>query len=122
MSFRLSAPMPSGQTTTQLPSPQLSDVKARRHSIDIFRAIDGTKRTSVKSNNRYLLTYTFDLTRLKAEELIAFLKSYHSSQIGIHNHNAENWLVYLSGNPVVFNGKSRNSVTVQVQFEGEKVS
>ena len=125
MSVRLQAPLPVIQTTTLLPNPQLGDVQGRKHSVDIFRAIDGTKRTSVKSNGRHVLTYAFKLTRMKAAELEAFIDSYFGSKIRIRNHKNEIWEGYLSNNPTELTAASRDGsseyVDVQLQFDAERI-
>jgi hypothetical protein len=120
--IRLRAPVPNLETTSILPSPQLGDVKNRRHEIGIFRAIDGTKRTFVKSNTRRLLTYDFSLSPGKAEELKRFIRSYYGSKIELRNHLDEIWHVYMVNNPFPFADEGAESVSVQLQFEGTQVS
>ncbi len=122
MSLKLQAPLPEVQTTTLLPNPQLTDVASRRHEFDIFRAIDGTKRTSVKSDNRQQLSYTFLLNPLKAEELKRFIQSYYRSKIRLINHKNEIWEGWLTSNPVSFSAGAKDQVSVQILFEGTKVS
>lgn len=122
MTVRLQAPLPAPQTTTLLPNPQAADVDSPRHSMDMFRATDGTLRTSIKTNNRRLLTYEFVMDRLKAAELQAFVESYIGSKIRMRNHKDEVWEGHIANNPLDITEAGRNRVTVQLQFEGEKVS
>lgn len=122
MSLKLMAPLPMIQTTTILPSPQLADVDSRLHEIEIFRATNGAKRTSVKSNARRRLTYDFLLNRLKAEELKRFMQSYYQSKIRVVDHKGQVWEGYIMSNPLSFSPDARERVSVQVQFEGIKVS
>ena len=121
MSVKLRAPLPSLQTTILLPNPQLADVESPRHEIDIFRAIDGTRRTSVKTTTRRLLTYDFILNRAKAEELKAFIQSYYLSKIRMINHKNQTWDGWVTNNPISFSPSGKESVSVQLQFEGSKV-
>jgi hypothetical protein len=125
MSLRLQAPLPAVQTTTLLPNPQQGDTQGRKHSIDIFRAIDGTKRTSVKSNGRHVLSYTFNLTRAKSLELQAFFNSYYASKIRIRNHKDEVWEGYFASNPTELTHAGRDGaseyVEVQLQFDAERI-
>ena len=122
MSVRLMAPLPALQTTTVLPNPKLGDVTKRQHQIDIFRAIDGSKRTSVKSNARRQLTYDFELDRMKAAELEAFVKAYFASKIRLVNHEDEVFDGYITNNPIEFARAGRHNVSVHLQFEGDPVS
>jgi len=122
MSLLLQAPLPTLQTTLSLPNPQVDDVEARKHSIDIFRAIDGTKRTSVRANDRSLLTYNLTLDRIKAEGLKAFLRAYSRAQIRLRDHKNQTWEGFLTANPVEFAQAGRHRLSVQLQFEGSKVS
>lgn len=122
MSLKLQAPLPAIQTTTMLPNPQLSDTEGRQHEIEIFRAIDGTKRTSVKTNARRQLSYSFLLNPMKAEELKRFLQSYYRSKIRLINHDDEVWEGWITGNPVSFTAGAKDQVSVTLLFEGTRVS
>jgi hypothetical protein len=122
MSVRLIAPLPSLQTTTVLPNPKLGDVEKKMHQIDIFRSINGTKRTSVKSNDRRQITYDFELDRMKAAELEAFIDAYFASKIRLVNHKNEVFDGYLMNNPFEFAQGSRSGITVHLQFEGDPVT
>jgi hypothetical protein len=126
MSVSLQAPVPAVQTTTLLPNPQMGDTQGRKHSVDIFRAIDGTLRTSVKSNQRHVLSYSFNLTRLKAAEVEEFVNSYMSSKIRMRNHKNEIWEGYFANNPIEITGGGRDGasefVEVQLQFDVVRIS
>lgn len=126
MSLRLQAPYPAIQTTTLLPNPQKGDVQGRKHAMDVFRAIDGTRRTSVKSNDRHVLTYTFNLSRAKSLELQAFTHSYFTSKIRIRNHKNETWEGYFASNPIELthagNDGASEFVEVQLQFDAVRIS
>lgn len=122
MSFYLQGPMPQLSTTIKLPNPQLGDTKSPQNEVDVFRAINGTRRTSVKKSDRILLTFDFRITRIKAEELKEFIRLYHSEQLRIKDHNDDYWEVYLTNNPFEFAQAKTNTVVIQLQFQGNKVS
>lgn len=122
MSFKLLAPLPMIQTTSVFPSPQLDDTDSRLHEVEIFRATNGAKRSSVKSNVRRRLTYQFLLNRLKAEELKRFIQAYYRSKIRIIDHKNAVWEGYFMSNPASFSPDALERVSVQLQFEATKVS
>jgi len=119
--IKLEAPLPAVQTTSFLPNPQKGDVENLLHNIDLKRSMNGTKYTYVKSNSNRRLTYEFRLTRMKGLELRAFIQSYYDSEIKMTNHKAEVWHVRLVNNPFEFSSASGETVTIQLQFEGEMV-
>ncbi len=123
MSIRISAPLPAPQTTLRLPNPELGDTQSYTNEIDIFRAVDGTKRTSVKrKNGKQRLSYNFTLDELKKEALQAFVKVYHSQEWRIVDAYDDVWEVKLASNPVEFAQGGRHSFTCQLILEGRKVS
>ncbi len=128
MSVILQAPVPQLETATILPNPEFSDVEAHQHSVIVKRSMNNTKRTYVRSSNRFLLTYTFRLTRGKALEFEAFVRCYYGSKIKMTNHKDEVWLVNFATNPFDFVGDSRaagvpgnETMTVTVGLEGEQL-
>jgi hypothetical protein len=122
MSLILQAPVPGINTTTVLPSPGLADVKKRQHELVIFRSINGTKKTSVKSNPRRQLNFDFTLDRMKAEELKRFIQAFFASKIRLTDSEGDVWEGYLTANPFEFAQPSRSGLTIQIQFEGTQVS
>jgi hypothetical protein len=125
MSVLLQAPWPALETTSVLPNPQFNDIIAPKNSVVIRRAMDGTKRTYVKSNARCKLNYTFMLSRDKALEVRAFLLSYYRAQIQLVNHLNDHWVGYLLNNPFEFLASSRADGTpggemfeFAMEFEG----
>jgi hypothetical protein len=121
MGVKLEAPLPAIQTISFLPNPQKSDVENQLHKIDLKRAMDGTKYTYVKSNDRRRLTYEFRLTRMKGLELKAFLQSYYSSLIRMTNHKDEVWEVKVINNPFEFSSLNQQVISIQLQLEGVKI-
>jgi hypothetical protein len=126
----LQAPWPKVETTTILRSPQFNDVQARQNTVDIKRAMDGTKTTYVKTtNSRYKLTYQFLISRMKALELRAFIQSYYSSKIKLVNHKREVWIVNLISNPFAFETMGgakgwpgNEDVNITLELEGFLIS
>jgi hypothetical protein len=86
MSVILQAPYPQLETASILPNPEFSDVESHQHSVIIKRSMNNTKRTYVRSSDRFLLTYTFRLTRGKALEVEAFIRAYYGSKMKLTNH------------------------------------
>ena len=121
MSFRLT----SGSTTSVLPSPEFSNVDSKPHTINIKRAMDGTRRVYKKPASTQILNYTFMVTKMKALELRAFIKLYFDSEIKITDHNGDIWLVRFTNQPWTFNAdapslsvEGRERVQIPLAFEG----
>ena len=85
--IRLSAPCPMIETVTLLPNPAFGDSEALRDTIQMRRAMDGTTYSYVRrSGRRRQLQYDFILTRMKALELIAFIRAYQAVKIQLVDH------------------------------------
>lgn len=119
--IKLQAPYPGIQTTTVLPDPQLGDTQNAQQSISINRAIDGTRYSYVKKPGLKKLVYSFVLSRLKAEELKAFLAAYYRAPILLTNHKGEQWVVYFTANPFAFAQKGREQVNIDLEMQGQKL-
>jgi hypothetical protein len=117
----LQAPYPMIQTTSVLPNPEMSDAQNAQQTLSINRAMDGTRYSYAKKPGLQKLVYKFSLSRLKAEELKAFLGAYYRAQILLTNHKGERWAVYLTANPFDFAYKSRETVEISVEFQGAKL-
>jgi hypothetical protein len=128
MSVQLRAPFPGVMTICVLPNPELGDSEANTDQVSIRRAMDGTKRTYVKSSLRTKMLLEFRLSREKAFELINFVRSYHSTQMLYVDHLARTWSGYLMNNPVELETYARGvgstaseRVNVTLEFEGIEV-
>lgn len=104
-----------------LPNAELGDTDNIQSTMEIKRALDGTKRTYVKSSTDRLLSYTFRLTPPKAAELEVFLDANRANSFRLHNHLDEDWRVKLISNPIDFVQVGPNEVTVNLQFQGVKL-
>jgi hypothetical protein len=129
MSVILRAPYPLLQTTTVLPNPEFSDSESPRQTVEIKRAVNGTKYSYVKSNQRRKLQYGFQLTRMKALELRAFILAYYRATLLVTNHKGEVWQVKFTSNPFEFSGLGRAQGTpggeymdVTLELEGTLVT
>jgi hypothetical protein len=101
--FQLSAPYPTLQATSILPSPQFSDQESLLDCVSRKLAMDGTCYTYVKRRNgRRKMKWTFRLSRNKALELRAFLFSYFASKIKVIDHNDRIWVGNFTNNPFEF--------------------
>ncbi len=120
MSVKLAAPYPAIQTITWLPNPSWDDSEALTVSVSEQRSISGLLYTYVKTKNlRRKLLFEFELNRMKALELRAFIKSYYRSKIQLSDHTGAIWVGYFTSNPFEFDTPSRgNRQTIQLEFEG----
>ena len=128
MTVRLGAPYPALQTFTYLPNPEFGDLEGARQTIDKKLTINGTRYTYVKSkDSRKRLQMMFNLTRAKALELRAFIKSYYRNRVLLTDHLGEKWVGYITTNPNEFESTGRAIGTpgdilqnIQLEFEGIK--
>jgi len=98
--FRLVAPATGPKTTTLLPNPEFSDTERLRSTLVVKRAVDGSIYTFVKRKGKaksYL--WDFNLTRLKAWELLDFYRTYSSNEV-IAYWNGDTYRGYIKNNPV----------------------
>ena len=113
------------ETTTFLPSPEFSDSERSRVELNIKRSMNNTKRVYVKRGQTSTLNYSFDLTKMKALELRAFILKYIDTEITLVNHKDETWRVKFSSNPFDFsaraaarNWEGNELVSINLTFEG----
>jgi hypothetical protein len=127
--FEFAAPHPGIQTVSLLPNPSFSDTESLTASVSPQRATDGTLYTYVKTKGgRRKLTWAFQLTRLKALELRAFLLSYFASKIKITDHNGRIWVGNFTNNPFEIEAQTRAAPArgnvrgethgITIEFEG----
>jgi hypothetical protein len=120
MTFSLVAPIPLLETTTILPNPTFGDSEASTDELNVLRAVDGTRRTYVKSKGRRRLRWDFLLTRNKAIELLEFYRAYHAHQIFIEDHNERRWIGYFINNPLEVEMIGRGLPSLQDWPVGER--
>lgn len=120
MGVRLAAPYPMIQTTTWLPNPAFDDSEALTVSMSEQRSMSGLLYTYVKTKNqRRKLLLRFELNRMKALELQAFVKAYFRTQIQLLDHNNTIWVGHFTSNPFEFDTPYRgNRQVIQLEFEG----
>lgn len=118
----LQAPHSLIQTTILLPNPSFGDPQSLKDALVSKTARSGITRTHIKTTDRRLLSYTFNLTREKAEELKQFIISYAGEEIRI-TWKGEVWKALLSNDVIDFTPVSRgNYQQVRLDFEGVKLS
>jgi hypothetical protein len=128
MSLILQAPYPAITTTSLFPSPIFGDGEIPKHSIDIKQSINGTLYSYVKSNARSQLQYSLTLSRMKAEELRAFIQAYYRAKVQLTNHKGEVWVGNFTSNPFEFSTDGKSSMpgganqTITLDFEGEMLT
>ena len=117
--MKILAPHSLPQTATELPNPEWGDSDG--HSVSLVRhaTISGAPITYVKTTGSRKLTYSWQLSREKAEELYAFCKAYSGEVWRIYDHNNEVWKVRLLTDPIVLT--KGNLQTITLDFEGEKI-
>ena len=119
----------SGGTTTLLPNPEFSDSEGHTAEVSLVRAIDGTKRSYVKTKlGRRKLQWALRLTRPKMLELREFFLAYYASAVLVKDHNDRVWVGNFTNNPFEFESSNRakpdiadlrgETVTVSIEFEG----
>lgn len=111
--------------TTFLPNPTIGDTENVQVDLQVSYAMNGHRRTYVKKGPDNQLTYTFRLSRMKAEELFEFYRAFHSRQITLINHKDETWLVKFLTSPAEFESPrrwklKREEVGVTLRFQGTK--
>ena len=112
----------SHQTITLLPNPEFSDSEALTAEVLSQQTMDGTLHTYVKTKNaRRKLLFTFNLNRLKALELKAFIQAYYKSKIRLTDHNNVLWLGNFTSNPFDFESIVDERQTITLEFEGCEV-
>ncbi len=126
--IELAAPYPAIQTVTLLPNPRFGDGEAQACEVAAKRAMDGTLYTYVKSKAaRRRLTLPLNLSRMKALELRAFIRSYFASPVRLTDHLGQVWVGHFMSNPFEFSTPKRaggwpggEMQTIQLEFEGVK--
>lgn len=128
--FTFEAPYPSIQTTSLLPNPQFSDQEGLLDSVTRKLAMDGTRYTYVKRRSgRRKMKWTFRLTRNKALEVRAYIRSYFASKVRVMDHNGRIWVGNFVNNPFEFETAERaapaltplprgETVQIEIEFEG----
>jgi hypothetical protein len=132
--FYFRAPAPTYQTMTVLPSPLFSDAVSLTDAVSTKYAIDGTRRTYVKTKGgRRKIKWVFLIDRNKGLELRCFIEAYYVSQIFVVDHLNREWLGYFTGNPFDFETTERaypprqdwprgEVQTITIDFEGVQLS
>ena len=100
MSTILRAPHPNYKVTTILPNPEFNDSRSSESTIIIKRTMTGRKVTYTKPSERYTLTLSFELTRMKSLELEAFINSYQSAPWLVELYDGSQWDAQLVDEPV----------------------
>ena len=126
--IRLSAPYPMIETVTLLPNPSFGDSEALRDTVQMRRAMDGTSYSYVRrTGGRRQLQHEFTLTRMKALEVIAFIRSYQASKVELIDHFGQRWVGNFTLNPAELetvrrsaSSPGRELVTFRMEFEGVK--
>jgi hypothetical protein len=85
-------------TAVVLPSPELGDVRRPELVVDQKRGMTGELTTYVKSSPRKTLEFEFNLSRLKALEVEAFLKIFYRAEWLMVLHDDTQWRTKLVSN------------------------
>lgn len=121
MSVWIQAPWDLVQTTTQLPSPNLGNLKNNAINVNIRNSIDGTIYSYVRTNDRKVMAWDFVLTRAKALELQMFVEAYNDIEWRVTTWEEEVYRCFLISDPD-FTQVLKNDVTqVRLEFEGVRI-
>jgi len=126
------APLPTIQTTIVLPHPILGNAEKPLHERDYRIMMDKTVYSYIKRINDSRFTYNFQLTRMKAIEVIAFVELYIGSLWEIVDHHDQVIQAYCTSDiktltayrgpgsgPCYFDGFSVNEgLSLELEFEG----
>jgi hypothetical protein len=123
----LQAPVGAIEAAIVLPNAIIGDTQNITSDFDLKIAMDGTKRTYLRTTNDQVLRYTFRMNRLRALALLEFVETFGADLIRMTNWKGEVWHVYLTTNPVEFVETSRGSpcganTDVDLEFTGVKIS
>lgn len=124
--IKLRAPYPTLQTMMVLPNPEFGDSEASQDKVSVRRAMDGTMYSYVESaQGNTELDFDLKLTRMKALELIAFMRSYQASTIQLTDHLDKVWLgtikselIEAAADAIDRTKPGGEQVSVRFQFEG----
>jgi hypothetical protein len=119
MSVEFSAPYPAIQTVSLFPNPSLSNSESLTDTMDVKHAMDGTLYTYVKTNPAKKMNWTFKMTRNKALELRAFVRSYLTSTIKVKDHEGRIWVGNIVNNPFEIRSQNRAGPATQGWPRGE---
>lgn len=101
MSMIFEAPFFTPVTVTILPNPELENTEGQDISVQLKRAIDGTRSSYVKSSDRKTLNFVWqNLGRGKLVELQEFFKLYVGEQVRLTDFRGDQWNVIFSENPI----------------------
>ncbi len=109
-----------------LPNPQFGDTQAPQDKVNVRRAMDGTMYSYVQSaQGNSELDYELSITRMKALEFIAFVRSYQASTMELTDHLGKVWLGTIKSDVLDLAAAALDKtkpggerVTVRFQFEG----
>jgi hypothetical protein len=127
MSIQLTAPYPTYTGSIILPNPALGDGQSRTFKVQLHRAMDNTTYTHVKKSLPIIFDYSFELTHIKALELLDFFKDYVGSiwRMSAFDISALYYQVVLLENQLelnnfkrsVYEGHSLETISINLTFE-----
>lgn len=95
----LKAPYPASRVTVILPNPQFNDSRSSESVVTAKRSMLGRVITYIKQSDRTILRLPFQLSRMKALELQAFLNSYQSATVEVVLYDGSRWAAQFIGEP-----------------------
>lgn len=121
--IELHGPYENTTTVTILPNPEFDNARSLTSSVDVKRAMDGTRYTYVKAKVHEKLEFTFQLTPSKSEELKAFIEEYIGQAIRVVDHDGKVWRVNLTNDEFSYQPRMRdNWVEVSLELKGVLVN
>lgn len=106
-----------------LPRPLPSDTEGLQSELIAKTAITGKKYTYARKADTRKLSYSFNLSTIKARELQKFIENNLSDRLTMFNFRGEVWNGYITNNPVSFDisgrdGECTDRYQVTIEFEG----
>lgn len=119
-------------TTLLMPNPELENTEGQDLSLQLRRAIDGTRSTYVKSSDRKSLSFTWnDLGRGKLVEVEEFYKLYAGDHVLLTDFRDDVWDLIFNENPISvqmtsrsanFGGPRQESGSLTLELLGVKIA
>lgn len=109
-----------------LPAPQFGDREGLMDAFNMNISMTGEIYTTIKRTGTKALSYEWDLSYRKAEELAGFIWENNAKAIKVTTWEGEVWLARMVGNPVELRdmlrvGDCDSKVFVQLDFEGVRI-
>lgn len=118
------APAPLFDVFMALPEPEMRDIERPLQTVQVKQALDGSVRTHIKTTVNRHYSWAFNLTRMKALELVDVYKLYSAAKWEIEKPDFTKIIGYMTINPLTLDIIGRGvycdsfeTVIFQMEFE-----